>query len=226
MDTLIKSNPESTWTLEKIKQHINSDFSNVEKAMVRLHANRLAVNENFGFELNGHRRSCFLWIEMFSRYIQGRNEKDETVYKPKSLLDKHAKIFHGQKQMPKGYSVEELAREIALHHADYILYLTMKNLTPQLQISYNYPRFHIGVMKQPVRRDRCWAYAVRKDKDTGESSDNPFISIYKIEVNKFSYERIVNLIPISSVKKMVQELGFEAFNEIYSVYERYEYTTD
>ena len=63
MDTLIKQPETQQWTLETIKQHINSDFANVEKAMIRLYENRLAVNEQIGYELKGHRRSCYYWIE-------------------------------------------------------------------------------------------------------------------------------------------------------------------
>ena len=226
MDTLIKQPETQQWSLETIKQHINSDFGNVEKAMVRLYENRLAVNEQIGYELKGHNRSCYYWIEMFAFYIQGRNEKGDIVYKPKSLLNPHSKIFHAQKLIPEGYTVETLAREITLAHSDYILFLTMKNLTPQLQIQYNYPMFNLGVLIQPTRRDKSWCFAVRKDLDIGHEFVQDFESAKKITLTKQQFDIACNKKHHAKTATLLKELGHEQFNEIYNVYRRYNYTTD
>lgn len=107
METQSKTNKTpKVWNEDDIKALLERSPAAVDRAMLSLDANPLAVDP-----------LDRMMIRQFSRYVQGLDNKGKPKWKPKSLACGHAKIFIAQGLVPKGTRTLDFARELAIKSA-------------------------------------------------------------------------------------------------------------
>jgi hypothetical protein len=147
------------WTADDIAALLDRNPVAVDRAMITLSAypNRCS-------------RGDYEKISAFARYVQGLDDKGEKRWAPKSLSDKHAKIFNAQKFIPAHTTAYQMAKEFAMSMLGILTAVANGNaelIDTQL---------HVATLQRGAYKDTIELIAYRNDSVPENCDGFPFDS--------------------------------------------------
>ena len=147
------------WNADDIAALLERNPVAVDRAMITLSAypNRCS-------------RGDYEKIIAFARYVQGLDDKGEKRWEPKSLSDKHAKIFNAQKFIPAHTTAYKMAKEFAMSML-HILTAVANGNTELIDT-----RLHVRTVQSGAYKDTIELIAYRNDSVPADCDGFPFDS--------------------------------------------------
>jgi len=147
------------WNADDIAALLERNPVAVDRAMITLSAypNRCS-------------RGDYEKIIAFARYVQGLDDKGEKRWEPKSLSDKHAKIFNAQKFIPAHTTAYKMAKEFAMSMLN-ILTAVANGNTELIDT-----RLHVRTVQSGAYKDTIELIAYRNDSVPADCDGFPYSS--------------------------------------------------